>query len=430
MAGKVVMLHILLQLNLRWKYFIFKQQEIPRNDINHALGLDFSALILAPPVSFTSSVPYPNRLAFYFTTPWSHFFINLGQMKKILIIEDNQDILENTSEILELSNYEVITAPNGIEGITKALTYHPDLIICDIMMPELDGYGVLHMIQKNPELQNTPFIFLTAKTEKEEMRKGMSLGADDYITKPFDPTDLLNAIEGRLKKAELLRQKVSDGIKGINELITIAGGEKALHTFLEGRHFDVYRRKQRIYNEGNHPIRLYYVQKGKVKIYKINDDGKELIVRIANEGDFFGYTALLENAVYKENAEALEDAEIIGLPRTEFEELMSSNPEVSRKFIKLLASDVSEKEEQLIRIAYNSLRKKVADALLIVNKKYMDSNQKSVICLSRENLAALAGTATESLIRTLTDFKSEKLIDILEGKISIMNLEKLERMIN
>src|SRR5687767_7528217 len=112
-------------------------------------------------------------------------------MKKVLVIEDNNDIRENTAEILELSNYLVATASNGKEGVEQARLHRPDIILCDIMMPELDGYGVLHMIQKNPDLQQTPFIFLTAKTEQSEMRKGMSLGADDYIPKPFDPTDLL-----------------------------------------------------------------------------------------------------------------------------------------------------------------------------------------------------------------------------------------------
>lgn len=350
-------------------------------------------------------------------------------MKKILVIEDNQEILENTAEILELSHYEVATAPNGKIGVEQALTQKPDLILCDIMMPELDGYGVLHMVQKNPDLQSTPFIFLTAKTEKEEVRKGMSLGADDYITKPFDPTDLLTTIEGRLRKADLIRERISLGLKGVNELISIVGGEKALQDFVAGRHLDLYKKKQRIYSEGNHPIRLYYVQKGKVKVYKTNDDGKELIVRIANEDEFFGYTALLENAVYKENAEALEDAEIAGMPRTEFEELMNSNREVTRKFIRLLASDVTEKEDQLIRVAYNSLRKKVADALLTVYKKLKDNCDKR-IGLSRENLAAIAGTATESLIRTLTDFRMEKLIDISDGKITLLNPAKLEKMLN
>lgn len=351
-------------------------------------------------------------------------------MKKILVIEDDKNILENTTEILELSHYQVFAACNGKEGVEAALSTKPDLILCDIMMPELDGYGVLHMVQRNPDLQSTPFIFLTAKTEKEDVRKGMSLGADDYIIKPYDPTDLLAAVEGRLKKAEIINQKISAGVKGVNELIAMTSGEKVLQAFLEGRHFDVYKRKQRIYNEGNHPIRLYYMQKGKVKIYKTNEEGKELIVHIAGEGEFFGYTALLENSVYKENAEALEESEIVGLPKSEVEELLNANPEVSRKFIKLLASDVVEKEEQLIRIAYNSLRRKVADALLTVYKKYKDVTEGCLINLNRDNLAAVAGTATESLIRTLTDFKTEKLIDIIDGKIKILNLGKLERMVN
>jgi CRP-like cAMP-binding protein len=258
----------------------------------------------------------------------------------------------------------------------------------------------------------------------------MSLGADDYIPKPFDTTDLLNAVESRLKKADQIKNRISGGINGVNELITIVGGEKVLNAFTEGRHLDKYKKKQRIFTEGNHPIRLYYVEKGKVKIFKTNDDGKELIIKIVNEGEFFGYTALLENAVYKESADALEDCEIAAIPKNEFEELLNSNPEVSRRFIKLLASDVAEKEEQLLHIAYNSLRKKVADALLTVKKKYIGSAEKSNITLSRENLAAVAGTATESLIRTLTDFKAEKLIDIVDGKITIINPEKLERMIN
>lgn len=351
-------------------------------------------------------------------------------MKRVLIIEDNQNILENTAELLELSNYEVHTAPNGKIGIEKALATKPDLILCDIMMPEVDGYGVLHMVQKNPEIQQTPFIFLTAKTEQKDIRKGMALGADDYILKPFDTTDLLNAVEGRLKKAELIKEKVSEGLKGVNELISIAGGEKVLKNFVEGRHLDKYKKRQRIFTEGNHPIRLYYVEKGKVKISKTNDDGKELIIQIANEGEFFGYIAMLQNTVYSGNAETLEDSEIAAIPRNEFEELMNSNPEVSRKFIKLLANAVAEKEEQLLRIAYNSLRRKVADALLTVHKKYKEDTDKFNIHLSRENLAAIAGTATESLIRTLTDFKAEKLIEIKDGKIAILNESKLEQMFN
>jgi CRP/FNR family transcriptional regulator, cyclic AMP receptor protein len=133
-------------------------------------------------------------------------------MKKVLLIEDNDDIRNNTAEILELANYKVVTAENGKVGVEKAIEYIPDLIICDIMMPVLDGYGVLHAIHKNETIQNTPFIFLTAKTERGDFRKGMELGADDYITKPFDGTELLNAVDSRLKKAELLKQQLSTGL--------------------------------------------------------------------------------------------------------------------------------------------------------------------------------------------------------------------------
>ncbi len=134
-------------------------------------------------------------------------------MKKILLIEDNHDIRENTAEILELSNYKVIVAENGKTGIEKAIEHTPDLIICDIMMPVLDGYGVFHAVHKNDSIKNTPFIFLTSKSERTDFRKGMELGADDYITKPFDATELLNAVDSRLKKLELLKEQLAPGIE-------------------------------------------------------------------------------------------------------------------------------------------------------------------------------------------------------------------------
>src|SRR5881227_1670750 len=134
-------------------------------------------------------------------------------MKKILLIEDNDDIRDNTAEILELSNYKVIVAENGKVGVEKAIMHTPDLIICDIMMPVLDGYGVLHALQRNDALKHTPFIFLTAKTERGDFRKGMELGADDYITKPFDGTELLNTVDRRIKKMEMLKKDLAPDLE-------------------------------------------------------------------------------------------------------------------------------------------------------------------------------------------------------------------------
>ena len=140
-------------------------------------------------------------------------------MKSILVIEDNAGIRENTAEILDLAGYKTFTAENGKAGVEVALREKPNLMVCDIMMPELDGYGVLHLLKKNTETENIPFVFLTAKTERSDFRKGMEMGADDYITKPFEDIELLNAIEVRLKKAEILDNKYPASMQGINQFI-------------------------------------------------------------------------------------------------------------------------------------------------------------------------------------------------------------------
>lgn len=352
-------------------------------------------------------------------------------MKKILLIEDNDAVRNNTAEILELSNYKVIVAENGKTGIEKAIEFEPDLIICDIMMPVLDGYGVLHAVHKNETIKNTPFIFLTAKTERDDMRKGMELGADDYITKPFSGTELLNAVDSRIKKIELLKQEMAPGLESLQHLIDATSAKNALQSLTEGRNINKFKKKQTIYSEGNHPNRLYYIVKGKVKAYKTNEEGKELVTELFGPGDFLGHIALLEGTVYKYTAEALEDSELAIIPKEDFEELLHKNPEVSRKFIQVLAKNISEAQDHLLGLAYNSLRRKVADALLMLQKKYQQNKEeKFAISINRENLATIAGTATESLIRTLGDFRDEKLIDLKNGNIVILNLQKLTDLVN
>lgn len=350
-------------------------------------------------------------------------------MKKILVIEDNEDIRNNTAEILELSNYDVTTAENGKIGVAKALEIKPDLIICDITMPELDGYGVIHAVQKNGSIKDTPFIFLTAHTERSDFRKAMDLGADDYLTKPFDGTELLNAVSGRIKKMEQLREKLEVAIQKEESFDDKLGVETKLASFTEGRDINKYKKKQEIYTEGNHPTKLYFLIKGKVKAYKINEEGKEIVTELYTGGDFVGYVALLEGTTYKDTAMTIEDSEIAIIPKEDFDELINKNPLIAKKFIQLLAHNVSEKENYLLRLAYNSLRKKVADALIILLDKFQAKNpDEQIIDISRENLATIAGTATESLIRTLTDFKNEKIIDIKDGRITVLNKAKLQHI--
>jgi two-component system OmpR family response regulator len=124
--------------------------------------------------------------------------------KTILVIDDNNDLRENTAEILDLAGYKTFTAENGKRGVEVAVKEKPDVIVCDIMMPELDGYGVLHLLRKNPDTQAIPFIFLTAKTERSDFRKGMEMGADDYVTKPFSSRELLARINAVIRRTQML----------------------------------------------------------------------------------------------------------------------------------------------------------------------------------------------------------------------------------
>ena len=351
-------------------------------------------------------------------------------MKRILIIEDNEAIRDNVTEILELSGYSVLQAPNGKVGIEVAQKEIPDLIICDIMMPGVDGYGVLHVLHKDADTQNIPFIFLTSKSERSDFRVAMEMGADDYITKPFAGNELLNAIESRLKKSELVKKTLSADMEGLNELRSAVVSNKSLEELTKESNTNDYKKKQVIYKQGGHPHYLYYIISGKVKTYKTHDDGKDLVIDLYNAGDFFGYIPLLENSVYKDTAEAIEQSEIAMVPRKDFEALLNSNPAIGRKLISLLAKNVSVKEDQLLGIAYNTLRKKVAEALVSLEKKYHTNKKEPfLVDVSREELASIAGTATESLIRTLSDFKSENLIDIKSGKVVIDDEKKLANLI-
>lgn len=350
-------------------------------------------------------------------------------MKTILLIEDNTDVRENTAEILELANYKVLQAENGKQGVELAQQNKPDLIICDIMMPILDGYGVIHLLNKNVETASIPFIFLTAKTERGDFRKGMEMGADDYITKPFDDIELLRAVESRLRRSEMLKAEFSKNVDGLNKFFDQVKEIDELKKLSAERRIKLFKKKEIIFNEGNNPNFLYFLSKGKVKTFKAHEYGKELITSLYKEGDFFGYLALLEDKAYSETAEVLEDAEICLVPKEDFFALIYNNMNVMKKFIKILSDNITEKEEQLVNLAYSSVRKRVAEALLLLQSRYKDNKEGNFsISISREDLANIVGTATESLIRTLSDFKEDKMLEIKGSNITIINAEKLKKL--
>jgi CRP-like cAMP-binding protein/CheY-like chemotaxis protein len=350
-------------------------------------------------------------------------------MKKILLIEDNIEMRENTAEILSLGNYEVYVAENGKIGVEKARSIIPDLIICDVMMPELDGYSVLHMLSKDPKTSAIPFIFLTAKADKSDIRKGMNMGADDYITKPFTESELLNAIETRINRNLNIKKSFDKTEKGLFAFINAAKGYEELKNISADKKSKKYKKKEIIYREGDNPYYLFFISKGKVKTYRTHEDGKEFIVGLYNEGDFIGYLPLLDESVYNETAEAIEPCELHLIPKSDFNSLLTANRDVSAQFIKILTNEVLEKEERLIKTAYSSVRKRVAGALLELNKRYNTDKKNSFsIAISRDDLAQLVGTATETVIRTLSDFKDEGLIESKGSNITLLDVKKLNAL--
>jgi len=333
-------------------------------------------------------------------------------MKKILLIEDNQDVRENTAEILELENYDITTAENGKIGVEKALMDIPDLILCDIMMPELDGYGVFESLSNNSKTASIPFIFLTAKTEKTDVRKGMNLGADDYLTKPFEEEELLDAITCRLKKNDFLKKEFSKNLQGISEFLNEVSEYLNLEDLSKNRSLRTYKNKEDIFTEGSAAHQLYFLQSGNVKTYRTTETGKEFVTGLYGPGDFIGQLSLLgHSGTYVETASTLEDAEICPIPKEDFIKLLYGNREVSNKFIAMISNNVIELQEQLVDMAFATVRQKTAKALLELDEKGMMKNENHEgINIPREDFAGLIGTATETAIRMLTEFKNEGLI--------------------
>ncbi|MGD1704896.1 hybrid sensor histidine kinase/response regulator [Dapis sp. BLCC M229] len=143
-------------------------------------------------------------------------------MKKILVIEDDKSILTIITDILEAEDFVVIGAKNGRVGIEKAQQEIPHLILCDVMMPEVDGYGVLKSLRENLVTEAIPFIFLTAKSTKADLREGMELGADDYLTKPFTRDELMKAINTRLDKQSVIKRRTQEQLDDLRSSITLS----------------------------------------------------------------------------------------------------------------------------------------------------------------------------------------------------------------
>jgi CheY-like chemotaxis protein len=352
------------------------------------------------------------------------------QVKKILLIEDAPDLASAMAEVLKLERYEVLTAWDGRTGIEKTHNEHPDLIVCDLAAPEPSGYAVLEMLQQDITTSSIPFVLLTTSNERQDYRKAMELGADDYLVKPFEATELLKTIESRLIKCDNRHQRPSVTEQKYRSCFltdTIPPWNK----LFENCHcVHPYHKKQVIYAEGNYPTCMYYILKGKVKSFKVSESGRELVTGLFDQGDFFGYAPLLEGCVYPDSAATLEETTLAVISGEQFDNMVLNDGQGMMYFLKMIAGNISEKEKLLLGLAYDPLRKKIARALLLLQEKFGRNDPlASIVKMNREGLASVAGTAKESMIRTLAAFKHEKLIEIAEdGSIRITDPGGLARV--
>jgi CRP-like cAMP-binding protein/CheY-like chemotaxis protein len=353
-------------------------------------------------------------------------------MKKVLLIEDDDIMRNNIEEILRLAQYDVLIANNGKHGSELAIKFQPDIIVCDILMPELDGFGVLFVLSKNKQTANIPFIFLSAKAQKSDIRKGMDLGADDYLCKPFDDNELLSAIESRLKKNSRLNEEEKTRLSFDKN--TLRDNDKLSHIYdlFKNKHKTKYKKKEIIYHNNDLAQNLFILKEGRVKSFQTHEEGKEYITRVYKSGEFFGYTAILSGQDYSDTATALEDCEIYKVSKDDFINLIGANSSLLTYFIKLLSEEKYHQEEQLLNLAYNSVRKRTADALILLAESQAKANDISTgnisISIGRDDLASLAGTAIETVIRCLGEMKEDGIISVHHREIVILDIEALSRI--
>lgn len=202
-----------------------------------------------------------------------------------------------------------------------------------------------------------------------------------------------------------------------------------LEQFTEEKQSQVYKKGQVLFNEGEHANGIYCIHKGKVKVYKLGDEGREQIVRLVKDGDVLGYRALLSGETFNAYAEALEESIICYIPKSQLFKTMEQNPELSMRFMTLLCGDLKGAEERLVKLAQKKVRERVAEMLLILRSTFGTREDQSIdIQLTREDLASIVGTATEPLIRLLSEFKKDGVIELNGKYIKIMDPDRLSQI--
>ncbi|MEG4998437.1 EAL domain-containing response regulator [Microcoleus sp. B4-D4] len=280
-------------------------------------------------------------------------------MKKILVIEDDRVIRENILKLLKAEGFDVTGAENGALGLNAAVSSLPDVILCDVMMPELDGYGVLDALRSHPVTATVPFVFLTGKAERSEMRQGMELGADDYLTKPFTKAELVGAISSRLKKQAAfaeqqhnLRSQSSALLPDVTDKLEQI--ETSLRAALEREEFQVYYQPQVNVQTGKIMsaealVRWLHPEKGLISPAEFIPDAEEtgFIIQL---GEWVLQTACRQIQVWQNAGFSLQQVAVNLSPR------QFHQPELSSRVAEILAE---------IGLAPSSLELELTESLMV-----------------------------------------------------------------
>ncbi len=345
-------------------------------------------------------------------------------MARILIIEDDVNLRENTQEILEFAGHKVFTAEDGRQGLQLVRKDAVDLILCDIVMPRMDGYQVLKKISSSLKTQRIPFIFLTAKSSPKEIRLGMNLGADDYIVKPFEEKELLAAINSRLMKFSFFKTRKSNTLA---TSISLANMEEFRNYFLQHGDKIKLAKNELLFKEKQQAAYVFLLTEGIIKTLNIDEYGKELITGMYHQNDFLGIYSFNRNIAYPEQALVIEPAKLLRLPMSLIQQIFKDNPQLTMELAEDFSEDVIELKEHLLQTAYASVLKKTVNTILEFSEK-LHFNKAEFSKISRGDLASIAGISKESFIRCLSTLKQDGLIKLKGKYIEITDLERLKRI--
>lgn len=349
----------------------------------------------------------------------------MEDVARILLIEDDSSLRENTQEMLELAGHKVFSAEDGETGLQQALQNSIDLILCDIILPGINGYSVLDKISSNPRTRTIPFIFLTALSNIKDIRHGMNLGADDYLVKPFEEQDLLETINSRLAKFSVLKDREIDHARKAKISINTL---EDFRNYFRAHGGEIELSKNELLFRENQPAGyVYLLTQGIIKTLSLDEYGKELITGIYHKDDFLGIYSFNRNITYPEQALVIEPAKLLRLPLRLVQDIFRDNPQFTMEWAESLSKDVIELKDHLLQTAYASVLKKTVNTILEFSEK-LHFNKKELSKISRGDLASVAGISKESFIRCLSTLKQDKLIEINGKNIKVLDLKGLKKI--